>query len=167
MLKPQDVVVLVTVMLTKEEWTYRELASTLDMSTSSVHDGLARAERSHLFNKSERHILRPNLLEFLVHGIRYTFPTSLKTVSRGLPTAHAAPPLCEKIQQGSDFPPVWPYAEGTELGQAIQPLHSSVPRVAQNNNSFYEILSLIDAIRTGRSREKNIASDLLRDRILS
>lgn len=167
MLKSQDVVIVVTAMLTEKEWTYRELAGTLDMSPSSIHDGLTRAELCHLFDKKERRILRRNLLEFLVHGIRYVFPSPFTTVSRGLPTAYAAPPLREKIQQTSDFPPVWPYAEGTELGRAVEPLHSSVPRIAQNNESFYEILSLIDAIRAGRNREKSIAADLLRDRILS
>lgn len=168
MLKSQDIVILIKAMLVEDsEWTYRQFASELDVSTSSVHDSLVRAERCHLFDKKRRRVLRSNLLELLVHGIRYVFPVSAKPVSRGVLTGHAAPPLREKIQQTSGLPPVWPYAEGTELGHAVEPLHPSVPRISQADPSFYEILSLIEAIRDGRTREKTIASDLLRDRVLS
>jgi len=167
MLKPQDIAILVTVMIVDSEWTYREIAGKLDMSPSSVHDGLARADLCNLFNKDKRRILRRNLLEFLVHGIRYAFPVPPKPVSRGILTGYAVPPLSDRIQHEEDFPPVWPYAQGTELGQAIKPLHPSVPRIAQEDKSFYEVFSLIEALRNGRTREKAIAADLLREYILS
>lgn len=91
MLKPQDIAILVTVMIIDSEWTYREIADKLDMSPSSVHDGLARADLCNLFNKDKRRVLRRNLLEFLVHGIQYAFPVPPKPVSRGILTGYAVP----------------------------------------------------------------------------
>lgn len=167
MLKSQDIVILVKAMLSEDDgrWTYRELADQLNMSVSTVHDGVKRTEDCHLFNVDTRSVMRRNLLELFEHGVRYVFPARRGSVRRGIPTGHASPPLRRHIRQSESLLPVWPHAEGTEKGYALTPLHSTVPDVALRDEKFYEIFCLVDAIREGRAREREIAVDLLRDHI--
>lgn len=166
MLKSQDIVILVKLMLSEgDEWTYRGLASELDLSVSTVHEGIKRVATCHLFNKQNRSVMRKNLMEFLEHGVRYTFPSRRGSISRGIPTGHAAPSLRDQIRSGESFPPVWAHAKGQEKGYSLTPLHPTVPDVALKDERFYDILSLIDAVRDGRTRERKIASRLLRDRV--
>jgi len=47
---------------------------------------------------------------------------------------------------------------GHEKGQAIQPLFKLVPRAVIDDESLYEYLALVDAIRLGNSREANLGS---------
>ncbi len=65
----------------------------------------------------------------------------------------------------SNMIPVWEDSEGEAVGYAIAPLHSSAPKVCKHDFAFYEILSLVDAIREGRTRERNLASEEIRARI--
>ena len=60
---------------------------------------------------------------------------------------------------GNDPMPVWPYGEGDVRGVALKPLYSSVPEsvIKHPDPLFYDLLTLIDAIRSGRAREKQIA----------
>ena len=62
---------------------------------------------------------------------------------------------------------VWPYAKGNERGQAIEPLYSTVVEATSNDKELYELLTMVDAIRVGRIREKEIAKKELEKRILN
>jgi len=44
----------------------------------------------------------------------------------------------------------WTFPEGNVMGYAIEPLHPAAPKAALLDNSFYELLCLVDAIREGR-----------------
>jgi hypothetical protein len=61
--------------------------------------------------------------------------------------------------------PVWPYAEGEVRGPALTPLHEYVPEAALADRALYELLALLDAIRTGRSPERMLAQKLLTERM--
>ena len=82
-----------------------------------------------------------------------------------MPTGYAAPPLVDLIIQPSEPPPVWPYPEGTVRGQEFSPLYKSVPMAAERDKGLYELLTLIDAIREGRAREKNLAIKEIKARL--
>ena len=84
---------------------------------------------------------------------------------RGVPTAHSALPMKDKIVSNELF--VWEHPEGTVRGQAIIPLYHTVPNIVQNDAKLYELLALVDAIRTGTSRINKIASEELEKRILT
>ncbi len=84
---------------------------------------------------------------------------------RGMPTAHAAPPLNGLIQQGSEPPPVWPTPNGTIRGTEFSPLYKNLPEAARRDPKLYELLALVDAIRDGRAREREIAIRELNARI--
>lgn len=161
-LKPQDVVILLKlVALGRQPWTYQRLAVELSISQSEVHAGVRRAEAAHLMSgtsaASGRPIL-PALKEFLMHGVRYAYPPDHGGLVRGMPTAYAAPPLNKVIVQTNEPPPVWPYAEGTVRGYKFAPLYPSVPKAAERDPKLYELLALVDAMRDGRARERNMAA---------
>jgi hypothetical protein len=102
--------------------------------------------------------------EFLIHGVKYAFPVQRGEATRGMATAHAAPPLKAQIAEG-DLPPVWPAAEGDVRGVTLEPLHRAVPKAARKDPALYELLALIDALRDGRVRERRLAEKELGARL--
>jgi hypothetical protein len=81
-------------------------------------------------------ILR-NLEEFLLHGVRYVFLPDRGQLSRGMPTAHAAPPLTSQLV---------PDPEGKVRGMIFSPLYKSAPHASRKDPQLYELLTLVDAI---------------------
>jgi hypothetical protein len=164
MTKAQDVVILLKlVSMDQAEWSYAALAESLFMSPSEVHAGVRRAQKARLYSAGNGEPLRANLAEFLIHGVKYSFPAETGARTRGLPTAHGAGPLRELIAAPADsLPPVWPYPEGTVSGLALAPLYKSVPRAALVDERLYRLLALLDAVRGGRVREQRLAAQLLK-----
>jgi hypothetical protein len=83
---------------------------------------------------------------------------------RGVLTAHSAEPLNKIITSNEKY--VWPYAKGLERGQSIQPLFNTVVEAALKDHKLYELLTLVDALRVGKVREKELAKKELAVRIL-
>ena len=168
-LKPQDVVILLKlVALGPQPWTYQRLAVELSISQSEAHAGVRRAAAARLMSDTTAAIGRPilsALKEFLIHGVRYAYPPERGELTRGMPTGSAAPPLNRVIVQPNDPPPVWPYAEGTVRGYKFAPLYPSVPIAASRDPKLYELLALVDALRDGRARERNLAAKELESRL--
>ncbi len=168
-LKPQDVVVLLKlVALNDQPWTFQHLAVALSISQSEVHAAVHRAVAARLMNEatsSTGRPMRPQLLEFLVHGVKYAYPPERGEITRGVPTGYAAPPLNQQIAGSSDPPPVWPYAEGSVRGYAFAPLYRTVPEAALRDAALYELLALVDALRDGRARERSLAEKALEKRL--
>jgi hypothetical protein len=111
---------------------------------------------------------RPNisaLEEFLIHGLKYAFPAEHSGVTRGVPTSYAAEPLKSEISSPDELPPVWPWPEGDTRGVGLEPLYKKVPQAALRDRKLYELLSLVDAIRDGRARERKIAEQELVQRL--
>ena len=84
-----------------------------------------------------------------------------------MPTAHAAEPLRGKLTQEEPMP-VWPYEKGAARGYAFSPLYKRAPEAAMKDQNLYQLLALVDAIRGGAARERDLAkrqlSSLLRAR---
>lgn len=166
MLKPQDVLVLLKLSLLKGSgWSYAGLAHSLKMSASEVHDAIKRATLAKLFNSQTKRPILKALEEFLIHGVKYAYPPEKGPQTRGVLTGYAAPPLSELIAQGQDLPPVWPYPEGEDLGYEFSPLFKSVPAAIQTDPQLYALLALVDAIRDGRARERELAIVQLKERL--
>lgn len=147
-------------------WTYPSLATALGLSASEVHACVRRARESGLYDAHARRVRKPQLLEFLVHGVRYAYPVERGSLTRGVLTAHGAPPLRDKIRTAaSDALPVWPDPEGTVRGEAWSPLYPSVPAATRRDAALYEALALLDAIRGGRARERALAVEELKRRL--
>ena len=167
-LRSQDIVVLLKLALMGEKRPpYLTIAQELHMYPSEVYTSIKRARESQLVQGPELNdrLNRSALLEFLVHGVRYSFPPKRGAITRGLPTAYAAPPLKDKIDSGEDVPPVWPYSQGQTRGYSFSPLHKNAPQAALEDSRLYELLALVDAIRDGRARERSAAIQELERRI--
>jgi hypothetical protein len=167
-LKPQDVLVALKLLAVRgKRPSFAHIAADLFMSTSEVHAAVKRAQASHLLHGRELGE-RPNIAamqEFLIHGLKYVFPPTRGQMTRGIPTSYAANPLRRWIRQGDDPPPVWPSSEGHTRGLAFEPLYRSVPAAAKRDPRLYELLSLLDAMRGGRARERTIAEKELIKRL--
>jgi len=146
-------------------WSYPKLTVELGMSPSEVHASVRRATQSGLLQEATPSVNPAALLEFLVHAVKYVFPPQRGGVTRGLPTAHSAPPLRQHFRAGSELPIVWADAEETVRGEALEPLYRSVPRAARADAQLYEWLVLVDAVRVGRAREREFAVAELRRRL--
>jgi len=169
-LKPQDVLFLLKlVAIGHEDWSYNRLAMELGMSPSEVHAAARRALAAQLAVRlGERpEPQRRNLLEFLLHGIRYVFVPERGEPTRGMPTLHAAPPVSEWLVSADELPPVWPDPEGELRGIAFSPLYKSAPHAARQDERLYELLVLVDAIRGGQARERNLAGEALKKRLMA
>lgn len=164
MLQPLDLLVALKLLtLLGQSPSFEALAKELHISPSSAYRSLERAAQAGLVTV-DRAPRKSALLEFIVHGVRYVYYVKPGVMTRGLPTAHAAPPLNQSIKQSGDVY-VWPDPEGSVRGQAIEPLHKEIPSVAKKDPELYELLALIDAIRIGRARERTLAEDELRKRL--
>lgn len=104
------------------------------------------------------------LLEFLIHGLRYVYPAERLGITRGVPTSYAAAPLNAQFSIG-ELPPVWPHPEGTVRGEGLQPLYKSVPGAALRDPDLHAWLALVDAVRSGRAREREAATRELSRRL--
>lgn len=158
MLHEQDLYILLKLTaLQNQHWTFASLSKSLAISTSQLHLGLTRAEESQLYRSSERRVIKQALGEFIIHGVKYSFPALPGKIVRGMPTSFAAHPLKDQLLvEPENHIPVWPDPEGETLGYAIQPLHSGAPEAAKRDLRFYELLAMVDAMREGRAREKSM-----------
>jgi hypothetical protein len=166
MLKAQDIIVLLKLVDQQAGWTFEGVAVALDLSPSVVHRSLDRAKQAGLYNAGRRKVNRGALLEFLVHGARYVFPPVRQGEARGIPTAWAAPPLADRLSSSRENVPVWPYAGGKVRGIGLEPLHPVVPVAAGRDSRLGEALALFDAIRIGNARERALAEEELRRRLV-
>jgi hypothetical protein len=167
-LKPQDILVLLKlVALGRQPWAYAWLAVQLGMSPSQLHSAVQRALATRLAQREGETIVPNirNLEEFLIHGLKYVFVPEQGEMMRGMPTAHAAPPLAQFFASTGEPPPVWPDPEGTARGQSFSPLYKLAPQAARSDPRLYELLVLVDAIRGGRAREREIAIRELQKRL--
>lgn len=164
-MKPQDIVLLLKIIsIDTNQWEQKQIAEELELSQSEVSESVARSKYSGLLNPKGKSVMKHGFLEFLEHGLAYVFPQKPGPIIRGIPTAHSAFPLNNIIQSNEFY--VWPYGKGSEKGHAIEPLYKSVPKAVLKDEKLHTLLALVDAIRVGRAREKEIAIIELRNRIL-
>ncbi len=157
-LRPHDVCVALQLALTPD-LPFRDLAKSVSVSLGEAHNATQRLRSARLVLPNKMGVNRPALLEFLLHGVPYAFPGNLGPIARGVPTAHSGPVL------GEYFPPVdpivWPHHGGKARGAALTPLCRDAPEMVSRNPDLYRILTLVDALRVGRAREKRLGQELL------
>ena len=158
----QDVVVLAKlVAYGGDRPSMAQVAGDLSLSASQVHASLKRLERSRLLDAQTGRPLLKAVEEFLLHAVKYVFPAQRGEPTRGLPTAHAAAPLRAQIVSAGELPPVWPDPDGDVRGTSFEPLHRAVPDAARKDRRLHELLALVDAVRDGRVRERQLAEKAL------
>lgn len=103
LLKPQDVVVLLKLGLEPDGVArpFARLGADLGISASEIHAAVTRTSTAGLADAERRKPRVRNFLEFLEHGVRYVFVSRRGEMTRGIPTAHSAPPLRDLLVQGA------------------------------------------------------------------
>lgn len=164
----QDIALLLKLAILNEPGVQsKRLADGLSISPSEVSKALKRCTEAGLvyIEGAEKRVNRTALMEFLSHGLKYAFPAERGSMTRGVPTAAAAEPLKSRLVDDKEPPPVWPYAEGKIRGLSLAPLYKGAPKAALRDPKFYGVLALCDAVRSGRTRERNLAVELLQKEI--
>lgn len=165
MIKPQDIVVGLKLALAAENESYAALAKALGMSASEVHAAVGRLAEARLLEADSRKVRRKPFVEFLLHGVPYAFPASVGEMTRGVPTAWAAPAMAGKVAVTENEAPIWPEPNGNRKGLAVDPLYRTVPAAAANDPALYDLLALVDAVRLGRARERTMAANQIERRL--
>jgi len=155
--KSKDVVVALKLFLGGSDLSYANLGKALKMSASEVHAAVRRLTEARLLDPESRRVRREPLRDFLIHGVPYAFPAKLKEMTRGVPTAWAAPIMEGQVVTSDPAPPVWPSFDGKVQGLAVEPLYRFVPQAARADARLYGVLALVDAMRLGRARERSFA----------
>ena len=167
-LKPQDLVVALKVAVNpRREFLLTTLGTELGMVVSAIHGSIGRCEQARLLSRAAggTRPIRPALLEFVIHGARYAYPAVQGTLTRGMATSLAGPSLREYFDQKKAMPPVWPDPLGESYGPSITPLHHIVPEACRLDEGLLDVLTLLDAVRAGAARERELASKLLEERL--
>tara|TARA_R110002110_G_C13469307_1_gene719838 strand:- start:7257 stop:7781 length:525 start_codon:yes stop_codon:yes gene_type:complete len=168
MLKSQDVLVALAILIKKGTiWRQTDIAHEIGISPSEVNAAIKRLTRSKIASPSTKNekpkIIISALKEFLIHGLKYVFPAQIGEVTRGVPTSYAAPCFGGEISYRENDLPVWPNANGKVRGYSLTPLYDTASDI--QNEEIYFFLSMIDAIRAGRAREKKIGIKLLEEKL--
>ncbi|SDF88040.1 hypothetical protein SAMN05216337_108219 [Bradyrhizobium brasilense] len=154
----------------EDPFSVRGLGASLGISKTEVNASVNRSIASGLAVK-DRNSGRPkpnrrNLCNFIVHGLKFVFPARPGAMTRGVPTAFAAPSLKSLLISAGEYIYVWPFAKGKIQGQSLEPLFKSVPEAVQKDERLYEYLALVDAIRIGNQRETGVAVERISERLL-
>lgn len=166
-MRPQDIVILLK-KIAPCGWSMngKQLSESVGISQSEVSEALARCKISGLLDPSSNRVNTLALKDFLVFGLKYSFPVVPTGVVKGVPTYVSASPIKERIVQSSEAF-VWPDNKGSLRGQAIQPLYPSVPAVIEKDPHLYALLVVADTLRLGRVREREIAIEILDQYIMN
>lgn len=157
-MKRVDVYVLVSMLVKKQKpETLEHWGARTGLSVSVLHRCLKQLQKSMLIVESDKGyepVFR-NLKEFLITGFPYVFPEEKGKLQRGFVTGIDGSSLKGDFVD-SEFPFVWAHYEGDTKGFSIEPLHKAIPDLISSkrlDSDLYEILALLDVLRTGQRRE--------------
>jgi hypothetical protein len=168
MLKSVDLVVLLGLLRHPVgDWTVRSLADELWLPSATVQRALERLSVVGAFDAGRRRVNVGATEDLFVYALRFVAPTVVGGETRGLPTAWAASPLLDRFAASDDLPVVWPDSLGEVRGLEVQPLHPRVVSLARADPGMYELLALVDGLRVGDARVRELAVRLLREWILT
>ena len=165
-MRPHDIVILLEIAAKgRRKWFMKDLSYELNISASEVSESINRSVIAGLIAPNKKQLMKLAILDFLEHGLEYVYPQQPGAIVRGIPTAHSAAPLNDIIVSEENY--VWPYGKGHMRGQAIEPLYPKVVEAVQKDDKLHELLALVDAIRVGRARERELAVNELNVRIMN
>lgn len=164
-MRPQDVAVLLKIIISPSEWMNKDIAEALLLSPAEVSYSLQRSALADLIDPSKRKVLRKTFLDFIRYGLPHVFPAIRGAIAVGVPTAFSSPIMSQHLMtnQLSDVV-VWPYPEGEARGESISPLYPNAVNAALKDRELYDLFALVDTMRLGKVREKEIALNLLKEK---
>jgi len=171
MLKPQDLLVTVTILALQRQGgtvSYAGLAQRCGLSPSEAHSAVRRARLAGFLTGPASKaagmgsVIRANLAEFLSHGAAYVWPLERGGITRGMPTAHSVEWVQIRLNLIAPASPlVWPHAKGNVRGESIAPLHRAIPAVAAALPLVHEVFALTDLLRLRDNRLAGLAVSAL------
>jgi predicted transcriptional regulator len=155
-MRPQDIAILLKIIVKAgHPWQSKDLSHELLISPSEISESLHRSLIAGLVNIEKRKVHRQSLLEFIQYGLHYVFPADPGTMVNGIATAHSHPFMKKHFSGNLVY--VWPLISGKDRGLAIEPLYKEAPHASLADPELYKMLALVDVIRVGKIREKNVA----------
>ena len=136
------------------------LINSTNLSKREIQNSFIRLEQSKLFD-SRTGLVNPKIFtHFYNEAIRYIFPWVINksVLVKGNLTIY--PPMNELIftkVKGI----VWEDESGNDSGYALVPIHKSCNNLKLNHRKAYQVLCLLDAVRSWLPRERKIAIEKL------
>jgi hypothetical protein len=158
-IKAQDVLVMMK-LLVQPGMSQKELADQLFISQAEISHGLKRLKVSQLIASDGHAMIEPSI-EFLVYAVKYVFPPEFGAPSAGMPTSFAHPDF-KFVRYSPDEVNVWPYANGKKRGISLMPIYPTLPAACSLDENLYKLASLVEMVRSGRARERQIGSNELK-----
>jgi hypothetical protein len=175
MLKPHDIAVVLKLLETKgtsQVPTFASLALALQLSASEVHGSVKRGLEAGLLRRplgAVRGMPVPAsaaLAEFLVHGVKYMWPTKTGGLGRGVATGSSLASVADALNLAKpEVALVWPHPQGSLRGETVKPLYPNAPDVALKDPYMHEWLALVDLLRLKTGREASLAAAHIRDKL--
>ncbi len=164
-MRPQDIAVLLKIMISDADWMSKTIAADLFLSPAEVSYSLQRSALAELLDPLKRKVMRKGFLEFIQFGLPRVFPVIRGGISIGFPTAFSSPVMLPHLMTNEfNEVVVWAHAAGNARGETISPLYPNAVKAALKDQKIYELLSLVDVMRMGKVREKEIALRLLKEK---
>lgn len=170
MLRPQDVLVACKLFtLEGQEWTFSRLAGSLAISTGEIHNIVERCRCSGLITMPRKKLTvsKRKLFDLLTVAVSQIFYAIRGPLCLGVPTSVYAPCLAGRFpcEMKGSVPLVWPYPTGTGAnlvrGESLLALYPTAPRAVAHDPALYELLALVDVLRTTESKEHKLAIEFL------
>jgi len=175
MLKPQDIVISLKLLQSRDGGTptYAGLAIDLKMSVSEAHAGVRRSLEVGMLRRlpgAPQRMpvpVKTALEEFLISGLKYVWPAKPGPTARGIATCTSWPNIARELDVPEpETPLVWRHPLGTVRGETITPLYPKLPDVCSTDDWLHEWLALVDILRCKTGREASLAANLIRRRLL-
>ncbi len=164
-MRPQDIAVLLKIIISDPGWMSKDIAQDLVLSPAEVSYSLQRSAQAGLLDASKRKVMRKTFLEFIQYGLPRVFPAIRGPLAVGVPTAFSSPAISPYLMTNQlNEIVIWPYTEGEARGETISPLYPNAVKAAMKDETLYHLLSLVDVMRMGKVREKEIALSLLKEK---
>jgi len=154
----------------EREWSFADLGQAVKISKGEAHNACRRlvwAELCTLSPEGKIRISSARLIDFIIHGAPSAYFPVRGAVEHGMPTGAFAPPLVEKITDAGNIPLVWRTEGGKVKGETLVPLWPTAPEAAAASTKLYELLALVDAVRTHGGKARKLAASELEARLTS
>lgn len=158
-IKPQDILALMK-LISAPKLTQKQLADALYISQAEISHGLKRLKNAKLITSDGSANIEASI-EFFIHALKYICPAEFGAPSAGIPTSYAHPDF-KYVKFNPAEISVWPHPEGRKRGVALIPIYATLPQACMIDEKLYKIAALVEMIRSGRAREKQIGSTELK-----
>ena len=115
-------------------------------------------------NRKYYSVHRSALANLLCFGVRHIFGAERRGYGRGMATGWNCPHIKSPMNP-LPVPLVWAMPGGDAQGELIEPLYLKCPQAALGDQGLYELLSLVEVLRTGKPRELQHAKRIIQAKV--